>query len=118
MSEDDLVRILQHPATMIASDGEVPSFGRAQPASAQLRHVRAGARRSTCAEKHVLTLEDAMRKMIGRSPAARLGLTDRGVLPRRHEERTSPIFDAATVRASGDLRKAPPVRGGLLARSS
>ena len=45
MSEQDLVRILRHPATMIASDGEVPIFGRADPAPAQLRHVRAGARR-------------------------------------------------------------------------
>src|SRR5262249_47717557 len=31
MGEDDLVRILRHPATMIASDGEVPVFGRANP---------------------------------------------------------------------------------------
>ena len=31
MSEDDVVRIMQHPATMIASDGEVPMFGRGNP---------------------------------------------------------------------------------------
>ena len=31
MSEEDLVRILRHPATMIASDGEVPIFGRGNP---------------------------------------------------------------------------------------
>lgn len=31
MSEEDVVRIMQHPATMIASDGEVPIFGRASP---------------------------------------------------------------------------------------
>ena len=31
ISEDDLVRILQHRATMIASDGEVPIFGEASP---------------------------------------------------------------------------------------
>ena len=31
MSEDDLQRILVHPATMVASDGEVPIFGRGVP---------------------------------------------------------------------------------------
>ena len=31
IGEDDLVRILQHPATMIASDGEVVVFGRSAP---------------------------------------------------------------------------------------
>ena len=45
MSEEDLVRILRHPATMIASDGEVPVVRPRQSASAQLRHVRARARR-------------------------------------------------------------------------
>ena len=44
ISEDDLQRILRHPATMIGSDGEVPIFGVSEPASAQLRHLRARAR--------------------------------------------------------------------------
>ena len=37
ISEEDLERILRHPATMIGSDGEIPTFGKASPASAQLR---------------------------------------------------------------------------------
>ena len=45
IDEDDLERILVHPATMIASDGEVTVFGKTQPASAQLRHFRPRARR-------------------------------------------------------------------------
>jgi len=31
MGEEDVERILQHPATMIASDGEIPIFGKAAP---------------------------------------------------------------------------------------
>src|SRR5207248_2559720 len=78
MSEEDLERILRHPATSIASDGEVPIFGRANPhprsygtfARVLGLYVR---------EKHTITLEDAIRKMTG-LPAARLNLTDRGLL--------------------------------------
>ena len=58
MSDDDLERIIRHPATMIASDGEVPIFGRANPhprsygtfARVLAVYVR---------EKRLLTLEDA-----------------------------------------------------------
>jgi dihydroorotase/N-acyl-D-amino-acid deacylase len=78
IAEDDLVRILTHPATMIASDGEIPIFGRASPHPRSYgtfvrvlgRYVR---------ERGVLTLEDAVRKMTS-FPAQRLGLTDRGVV--------------------------------------
>ena len=95
MSEDDLVRILRHPATMVASDGEVPIFGRANPhprsygtfARVLGRYVR---------EQHVLTLEEAVRKMTS-FPAARLGFTDRGVL-RPGMKADIAIFDPATVK--------------------
>lgn len=95
MNEDDLVRILKHPATMIASDGEVPIFGRANPhprsygtfARVLGRYVR---------EQHVLTLEDAVRKMTS-FPAAGLGFTDRGVL-RPGMKADIAIFDPATVK--------------------
>ena len=49
IDEKDLERIIACPLTMIASDGEVPIFGAGGPAPAQLRHVRARARPSTCA---------------------------------------------------------------------
>jgi N-acyl-D-amino-acid deacylase len=95
MDEDDLVRILKHPATMIASDGEVPIFGRANPhprsygtfARVLGRYVR---------EQHVLRLEDAIRKMTS-FPAARLGFTDRGVL-RPGMKADIAIFDPETVK--------------------
>jgi dihydroorotase/N-acyl-D-amino-acid deacylase len=78
IGEDDLERNLRHPATMIASDGEVPVYGVASPhprsygtnARVLGRYVR---------ERHVLTLEEAVRKMTA-FPAARLGLIDRGLV--------------------------------------
>ena len=83
MSDDDLERILRYPATMIASDGEVPIFGRAFP------HPRSYGTFARVLgvyvrEKKVLTLEDAVRRMSS-LPAARLGLEDRGRAPPRHE---------------------------------
>ena len=80
ISEDDLVRIMQHPATMIASDASpgMPIVGVGAP------HPRAyGAFARVLGvyvrEKHVLTLEQAIRKMTS-FPAQRIGLRDRGVL--------------------------------------
>jgi len=95
MSEDDLIRILRHPATMIASDGEIPTFGRANPhprsygtfARVLGRYVR---------EQGVLTLEDAIRKMTS-FPAARLGLLDRGLL-RPGAKADVVVFDPTRVR--------------------
>jgi N-acyl-D-amino-acid deacylase len=95
MSDEDVERILRHPATMIASDGEVPVFGRANPhprsygtfARVLGMYVR---------EKKTLTLEDAVRKMTS-FPAARLGLADRGIL-RAGMKADLAVFDAARVR--------------------
>jgi dihydroorotase/N-acyl-D-amino-acid deacylase len=95
MSERDLVRILRHPATMVASDGEVPTFGRANP------HPRSYGTFARVLgvyvrEKKVLSLEEAIRKMSA-FPAARLGFSDRGVL-RVGMKADMAVFDPATVR--------------------
>ena len=95
INEEDLQRILRHPATMIGSDGEIPIFGRANPhprsygtnARVLGRYVR---------ELKVITLEDAIRKMSG-FPAARLGLADRGVL-KEGLKADVVIFDPAAIR--------------------
>ena len=95
ISEEDLQRILKHPATMIGSDGEIPIFGRANPhprsygtnARVLGRYVR---------DLKVITLEDAIRKMSG-FPAARLGLADRGVL-KEGIKADVVIFDPNTIR--------------------
>jgi dihydroorotase/N-acyl-D-amino-acid deacylase len=95
MSEDDVVRIMQHPGTMIASDGEIPAFGRGNP------HPRSYGTFARVLgvyvrEKHVLTLEDAVRRMAS-FPAAHIGLQDRGIL-RIGMKADMAIFDPARVR--------------------
>ena len=102
ISEDDLQRILRHPATMIGSDGEVPIFGQANPHPRSYgtfvrvlgRYVR---------ELKVMTLEDAVRKMSA-FPAQRIGLADRGVL-REGMKADIAVFDAATVRDTATFEK-------------
>jgi dihydroorotase/N-acyl-D-amino-acid deacylase len=97
IGEDDLVRILKHPATMIASDaapGE-PEFGRDVP------HPRAYGTFARVLgvyvrEKGALSLEDAVRKMTG-YPAARMRLADRGLL-RPGMKADIVVFDAATIK--------------------
>ena len=78
IDEGDVRRIMQHPQTMIASDGRltVPGEGAAHPRAYGTfprvlgRYVR---------EVGLLTLEEGVHKMTG-MPAARLGLTGRGVI--------------------------------------
>jgi N-acyl-D-amino-acid deacylase len=102
MSEEDVLRIMQHPATMIASDGEVPTFGRANPhprsygtfARVLAVYVR---------EKKALGLEEAVRKMSA-FPATRLRLTDRGIL-RPGMKADIAIFDPARVRDTATFEK-------------
>jgi dihydroorotase/N-acyl-D-amino-acid deacylase len=78
INEDDLQRVLRHPAAMIASDGDVAVFGRANPhPRAYGTFVRVLGR--YVRDLKVLPLEEAVRKMTS-LPAQRLGLADRGVL--------------------------------------
>jgi N-acyl-D-amino-acid deacylase len=95
MDEQDLQRILRHPAAMIASDSDVAVFGRANPhPRAYGTFVRVLGR--YVRELKVLTLEDAVRKMTS-LPAQRLGLGDRGVL-REGLKADLTVFDPSLVR--------------------
>ena len=102
IDEEDLQRILKHPATMIGSDGEVPIFGEASPHPRSYgtfvrvlgRYVR---------ELKTITLEDAVRKMSA-FPAQRIGLADRGVL-REGMKADIAIFDPATIRDLATFEK-------------
>jgi dihydroorotase/N-acyl-D-amino-acid deacylase len=95
INEEDLVRILRHPGTMVATDGEIPTFGRGNPhprsygtfARVLAVYVR---------DQRVLTLEDAVRKMTS-YPAQRLGLVDRGLL-KAGMKADIVVFDPAAVR--------------------
>jgi len=95
IGEEDVVRILAHPATMIASDGSVEIFGKASP------HPRSYGTFARVLgvyvrEKHIITLEDAVRKMTS-FPAARVGLSDRGIL-RPGMKADIAVFDPQRVR--------------------
>jgi N-acyl-D-amino-acid deacylase len=95
MSEEDVERIMQHPATAIGSDGTLTIFGDGAPHPRQYgtfarvlgRYVR---------ERGIITLEDAVRKMSG-ATAQRLGIRDRGIL-REGLYADISIFDADEIR--------------------
>jgi dihydroorotase/N-acyl-D-amino-acid deacylase len=111
IGEDDLQRILKFPWTMIASDGEVPTFGKAAPHPRSygtfVRVLGVYVR-----EKKVLTLEDAVRKMTS-FPAQRLGLLDRGLL-RPGMKADMVIFDPATVKDMATFENPHQYAEGIL----
>ncbi len=94
MHEDDVIRIMQHPQTMIASDGRLTKMGEGSPhprAYGTFPRVLGHYVRDT----KVLTLPQAIHKMTG-MPAQRMGLTDRGkIAPGMFADLV--IFDPATV---------------------
>jgi N-acyl-D-amino-acid deacylase len=102
IGEEDLERILRHPATMIGSDGEIPTFGKASPHPRSygtfVRVLGMYAR-----ERKVITLSDAIRKMTA-FPAQRLGLVDRG-LARPGMKADLVVFDPARVRDLATFEK-------------
>jgi N-acyl-D-amino-acid deacylase len=102
ISEEDLARILRHPATMIGSDGEIPVFGKDHPhprSYGTFARVLAVYAR----ERKIITLEDAVRKMTS-FPAQRLGLLDRGML-RPGMKADIAVFDLAQVRDAATFER-------------
>jgi dihydroorotase/N-acyl-D-amino-acid deacylase len=94
INEDDVVRIMKSPYSMVASDGDIPVFGQASP------HPRSYGTFARVLgvyvrEKHVLTLEEAVRRMSG-YPAERLKIWDRGLL-RPGMKADIVVFDPAKV---------------------
>jgi N-acyl-D-amino-acid deacylase len=92
--EPDVIRFMQSPLGMVASDGSLTAIGDGSPHPRAFgtfprvlgRYVR---------DQKVLTLEEAVRKMTS-FPAARLGLQDRGLL-RESLAADIVIFDPATI---------------------
>lgn len=111
MDEGDVERIMRHPMTAIASDGGLsrPGMGVPHPRSYGTFPRVLGV---YVREKHVLTLEDAVRKMTS-LPARRLGLKDRGVImPGTVADIT--IFDPATVKDMGTFTSPHQYPVGIL----
>ena len=112
ISEDDIQRVLKHPASMVASDGDVVAFGRANPHPRSYgtfvrvlgRYVR---------DLEVLTLEGAIRKMTS-FPAQRIGLRDRGVL-REGMKADLVIFDPKAVRDVATFERPHQYAEGVIA---
>jgi dihydroorotase/N-acyl-D-amino-acid deacylase len=95
MSEDDVRLVMKQPWVAIASDGsainlEAQGVPHPRNYSTNVRVLGYYVR-----EQHVLTLEDAIRKMSG-LPAQILGLRDRGLL-REQMAGDVVVFDPATV---------------------
>jgi N-acyl-D-amino-acid deacylase len=102
IGEEDVVRIMQSPYTMIASDGDIPVFGAAAP------HPRSYGTFARVLgvyvrERKVLSLEEAIRRMSG-YPAARLKLWDRGLL-RPGMRADLVVFDPALIADKADFVK-------------
>ena len=102
ISEDDVMRVLRSPLSMIGSDGEIPQFGKGAPhprsygtfARVLSRYVR---------DRRTITLEDAVFKMAG-FPAQRLKLFDRGLL-RLGMRADVAVFDLGKVRDLATFEK-------------
>jgi N-acyl-D-amino-acid deacylase len=94
MGEQDIERIMRWPFTAIASDGGVtePGAGNPHPRSYGTNARVLGA---YVRERHVLTLEDAIRRMTS-LPARTFGLKDRGLI-REGMAADLVIFDPARV---------------------
>jgi dihydroorotase/N-acyl-D-amino-acid deacylase len=102
MSEQDLERVMRHPATMIASDGWVQILNRGVP------HPRSYGTFARVLgvfvrERNVLTLEDAIRRMTS-FPAQRIRMNDRGVL-RPGMKADIVVFDPARVKDMATFEK-------------
>jgi len=78
MSEEDVVRIMAHPYTMIASDGGIPAFGKGAP-HPRFYGTFARVLGRYSRDEGTMPFADAVRKMTS-LPAQRLGLIDRGAL--------------------------------------
>src|SRR3954451_4140310 len=94
IDEADIERIMRSPYTMIASDGDIPVFGKQAP------HPRSYGTFARVLgvyvrERKVLTLQDAIRRMSS-MPAERLKFGDRGLL-RPDMKADVVVFDPATV---------------------
>jgi dihydroorotase/N-acyl-D-amino-acid deacylase len=110
MDEGDVRRIMQHPMTMIASDGRLSKPG------ADVPHPRNyGTFPRVLGEyvrvQKVLTLENAVQKMTG-MPARRLGLGDRGCI-REGCAADITVFDPATVADKGTFTEPHQYPAGI-----
>jgi N-acyl-D-amino-acid deacylase len=102
IGEDDVVRIMRSPYTMIASDGEIPVFGKESP------HPRSYGTFARVLgvyvrEKKILTLEEGVRRMTG-LPSQRFKIQDRGLI-RPGMKADLVVFDPNTIGDRSEYEK-------------
>lgn len=76
MSEEDVINIMKHPQTIIASDGRITEFNKGFP-HPRVHGTFPRVIGHFARDKNVLSIQEAIRKMTS-LPAHRLGLLDRG----------------------------------------
>lgn len=99
MSEDDVKTALKHPLVSVGTDSSAQAED--GPLSKSKSHPRAWGSfprilGKYVRDEHLMTLEEAIRKMTSR-PAARVHLNDRGIL-RPGMKADITVFDPATIR--------------------
>lgn len=109
MSEDDVGRILQYPATMVGSDGlahDVSPHPRLWGTFPRVlgHYVR---------ERRLFSLETAVHKMTGLS-ASRFGITERGILAENHYADIA-VFDEQSVGDAATFENPTAVSTGIKA---
>jgi N-acyl-D-aspartate/D-glutamate deacylase len=109
ISEDDMRRILQHPATMIGSDG-LPGDPRPHP---RLWGTFPRVLGRYSRELKLLSLEDAVRKMTG-LPATRFGLARRGLV-RQGYFADLVLFDANKIKDTATFTDPVSAADGIAA---
>jgi N-acyl-D-aspartate/D-glutamate deacylase len=109
ISEDDMRRILQHPATMIGSDG-LPGDPRPHP---RLWGTFPRVLGHYSRELKLLSMEDAVRKMTG-LPATRFGLEQRGFI-RQGYFADLVLFDANKIKDTATFTDPVSAADGIAA---
>jgi dihydroorotase/N-acyl-D-amino-acid deacylase len=104
ISEEDVERIMKHPATAIGSDGGVSSLETASGVPhPRMYGTFARVLGLYVRERHVITLEDAIRKMSSLT-AQRLSIRDRGLL-REGFFADIAVFDADRIKDMSTFEK-------------
>ena len=110
IDEQDVLRIMRYPFTMIASDGDIPVFGQAAP-HARSYGTFARVLGPYVRDQHVFGLEEGVRRMSS-LPAERLKIWDRGIL-RPGMKADLVIFDPAVISDKATFEKPHQYSAGV-----
>ena len=110
MSDDDVDRIMRHPEVAVASDSSVLGLATASRTRAGTATTRACSA-STCAKRHVIPIEEAIRKMTS-LPAEHFRFEKRGLLKPGYAADVT-IFDPTAVVDTASFEKPHSFAAGI-----